>query len=466
MQDGLRINSMKSNNKIFLIILSIGSFTLFSCRTSTENNKIVNKGYTQYGKPFANIPETKDIIMYEVNLRAFSQSGDIPGVLERLDSIKALNVNVIWLMPIHPIGEIKSVNSPYCVQNYLEVDPEFGTLEDLRALTDQAHAKNMAVILDWVANHTAWDNPWIDSTSWYTQENGEIISPKGTNWQDVADLNYDNPEMRLAMIDALKYWLLEANVDGYRCDAADFVPFDFWQQAIDALSSIPNRALILLAEGARGDHFTAGFQLNYAWDFYHKLKRVFSGDPASGLYTTHISEYQDIPDGKHKLRFTTNHDESAWDATPVALFNGIDGALAASDITLYMGGVPLIYGSQEVGTADPVPFFSQAPIDWDQNPGMYRTYKNIMTFYAQSDVLIDGNLTDYSNSTVVCFTRKSAAEEVLVITNTRDRHIDFSLPDDLQHSSWTDAFSNRTITLDTAISLGSYAYKILENTQK
>jgi glycosidase len=365
-------------------------------------------------------------------------------------------------MPIHPIGEINSVNSPYCVQNYLEVNPDFGSLQDLQTFTDKAHEKDMAVILDWVANHTSWDNPWIENKSWYTQEDGEIISPPGTNWADVADLNYDNQEMRLAMIDALEYWVLEANVDGYRCDAADFIPFDFWQQAIDSLSSMPNRKLILLAEGARSDHFSAGFQMNYAWDFYNKIKRVFAGENATGLYSTNILEYQNIPAGKHKLRFTTNHDESAWNATPIALFNGIDGALAASVITAYMGGVPLIYGSQEVGTAERVPFFTNSLIDWEQNPGMFRRYKDIMAFYVQPDALTDGNLTDYSNSSVVCFTRSTDAVEILVIVNVRNETTEFPLPNNLQSSSWVDAFDNRSVFLSESISLNAYAYQVLK----
>jgi glycosidase len=452
---------MQSRYISFIICIFVASIILSTCKTSTESTKVTNGGYTQYGTPFNNIPATKDVVMYEVNLRAFSQSGDIQGVITRLDSIKALSVNVIWLMPIHPIGEIKSINSPYCVQNYLEVNPEFGSLADLRALTDKAHEKDMAVILDWVANHTSWDNPWIDSTSWYTREDGEIISPPGTNWSDVADLNYDNQEMRLAMIDALTYWVLEANIDGYRCDAADFIPFDFWQQAIDSLSSITNRELILLAEGARSDHFAAGFQMNYAWDFYNKLKRVYLGESARGLYATHVLEYQNLPAGTHKLRFTTNHDESAWDATPIALFNGIDGALGASLITTYMGGAALLYGSQEVGTADPVPFFTHAPIDWDQNPEMLNTYKDIFAFYAQSETLRNGSLSDFSNSSVVCFTRKTVSREILVVVNVRDRTNDFLLPQSLRNTTWLDVFTELPVSVQNSILLNSYEYKVL-----
>ena len=182
--------------------------------------------------------------MYEVNERAFSTSGNLQGVINRLDSIKALGVNVIWLMPIHPIGTINSVNSPYSVKNYFGVNTEFGTLTDLRELVEEAHNRNMAIILDWVANHTAWDNPWIDSTKWYTQDgNGNIISPAGTNWADVADLNYSSQNMRLEMIKAMRYWILTANIDGFRCDAADMVPYDFWQQAISKLKELQGQKI-------------------------------------------------------------------------------------------------------------------------------------------------------------------------------------------------------------------------------
>ena len=209
---------MKSIKNLFKLLFFV--FILISCKED-ENilvEPLIDQDTTTvYGTPFQNLPEIDDIIMYEVNERAFSTSGNLQGVINRLDSIKALGVNVIWLMPIHPIGTINSVNSPYCVKNYFEVNPEFGTLADLRKLVEEAHNRNMAVIIDWVANHTAWDNPWIDSTKWYTQDgNGNIISPAGTNWADVADLNFSNQNMRLEMIKAMRYWILTANIDGYK----------------------------------------------------------------------------------------------------------------------------------------------------------------------------------------------------------------------------------------------------------
>ncbi|MDX9942166.1 MAG: alpha-amylase family glycosyl hydrolase, partial [Bacteroidales bacterium] len=329
------------------------------------------EGYTQYGTPFTGIPATEDLVVYEVNLRAFSPEGTLQGVIEGLDHIRSLGVNVIWLMPIHPIGQVNSVNSPYSVQDYLAVNPEYGTLDDLRQLTDAAHQRGMAVIMDWVANHTAWDHPWISNPGWHsTDDQGNIIIPPGTNWQDVADLNFSSFPMRQALTDAMRYWVLEANVDGFRCDYADGVPFDYWRTAIEELRAIPNRRLVMLAEGNRSDHYQAGFEMTYAWTYYARLKDVFNGQNANILYTTHTGEYAGVPQGKHLLRYTTNHDESAWDATPMTLFNGQQGALAAAVATTFMGGVPLIYTGQEVGRTATLPFFSQSPVDWTANPTM------------------------------------------------------------------------------------------------
>ncbi len=411
------------------------------------------------------IPATDDMVMYEVNLRAFSASGDLQGVIQGLDHIKSLGVNVIWLMPIHPIGEINSVNSPYSVRNYKEVSAEYGSLNDLKTLVEKAHDKKMAVILDWVANHTGWDNPWITNKDWYTQdESGNIISPEGTNWADVADLNFDNPEMRLEMIESMKYWIETAGIDGFRCDAADMIPFDFWKQAIDSLNEITKKDLIYLAEGARTDHFSAGFDLNFSWNFYSKLKDVFHGISTPGiLYAIQQQSYNNMPAGKHKLRFTTNHDESAWDATPMVLFNGKDGALAASVVAIYLGGVPLIYDGQEVGIIENIPFFSNSPIDWALNPEMLDAYEKTIGFYVSSDVVKKGELETYAHSSVAVFTRTTGADQVLVIVNTRDENITYSMPVELDGKNWTHAIYGTVITINDHVDLSPYEYLILKS---
>jgi len=444
--------------KYFTLLLFV---LVVSCRKDFNPSDVITPGPPD--GPFAGVPNTKDIIMYEINERAFSQSGDFEGITQRIDSIKALSVNVIWLMPIHPIGEINTVNSPYCVKDYLAINPEYGNLDDLKNLVKEAHKRDIAVIMDWVANHTAWDNPWITNTSWYTQVNGEIVHPPGTNWQDVADLNFSNAEMRLAMISAMRYWINDVLIDGFRCDAADMVPFSFWKQAIDSLEAIPDRKLILVAEGARADHFTAGFQLNYAWDFYNQLKNVFDGQGAGGLFITHNTEYNGIPAGKHKLRFTTNHDESAWDATPITLFNGENGAIAASVIAINLGGIPLIYSSQEVGRVNTLPFFSNSPIDWTLHPGMLSTYKQLLAYHSQSETVKTGNLTTYPNDQIAVFIKSSAEEDVLFLVNVRNVVVNYSPPADIQNKLWVDVFSNEPVSLAGEYTFDPYSYLILKN---
>ncbi len=434
-----------------------------SCKKEdSPNTPDPNGTYQQYGTPFEDIPDIEDIVMYEVNLRAFSPGGDLSGVINRLDHIKSLGVNVIWLMPIHPIGQVNSVNSPYSVKDYKAIGEEYGNLEDLRRLTNEAHARGMAVIMDWIANHTAWDNPWIENKSWYTQNSsGTIIHPPGTNWLDVADLNFSNYTMRAAMIDAMTYWIYEANIDGYRCDYADGVPFNFWSQAFDSLRMIPNRSLVLFAEGSRSDHFQAGFDLSFGWQFYGQLKNVFEGEPVSKLIQAHNNEYSSISTGKSWVRFSTNHDESAWDETPMVLFNGKEGALAASVAAVFTGGVPLIYGSQEVGTVNPVPFFYNSNINWNANPDMLNSYKSLISFYNSSETSRRGSNTFYTNSDVLCMKKSGAGEDLLIMVNVRDSTLMFDVPAEHQFSTWTDVFDDETYMLNSEVELEPYAYMIL-----
>lgn len=454
---------------LFLNRLCLAAMLLVIAVSCAEKEKIVDPippvsdDPAQFETPFAEVPETSEIVMYEINERAFSTSGTLAGIIPRLDSIKAIGVNVIWLMPVHPIGSIKTVNSPYCIKNYKEVNPEYGTLTDLRTLVREAHSRKIAVILDWAANHTSWDNPWITNREWYTQDaDGNIIHPAGTNWQDVADLNFSNAKMRLEMIKALKYWVLTANIDGYRCDAADFVPFDFWKQAIDSLEAIPSRKLILLAEGSRSDHFSAGFHMNFSWDFFAKGKSVFkNAQAASGLITTHKSEYNAIPPGSHKLRFTSNHDECAWDDTPLGLYGGRDASISAFVITAFMGGVPLIYNGQEIGCPVKLPFFSRSPINWNINPDIAQEYKWLMAVRAAHPAIRTGDITDYSDSDIAAFMRKKLSDEVLILANTRNSAQTFSVPQSLQTSQWKNAADNSGLQLGSTVTLDAFQYLIL-----
>ena len=417
----------------------------------------------QYGVPFQHVPATADIVMYEINPGAFSAAGNFNGITAGLDSIKSLGINTIWLMPIFPIGVLKSIGSPYCVRNYLEVNPTYGTLTDFRNLISEAHTRNMAVIIDWVGNHTSWDNPWIQNNSWYTQDlKGAIISPAGTSWNDVADLNYDNRDMRAAMIKAMKYWALAANIDGFRCDAADYVPYDFWKQALDTLQNMNGRSFILLAEGSRVDHFTAGFQLNYAWNFLTTLKNVFiSGHSAGEIFTSNTAELLPVPINKRKLRFTTNHDESSV-ATPVQLFNGKQGALASSVIAISLQGVPLLYCGQEAGVSNRFMYTTQRPIDWSMNPDMRTSYRKILGFYNSSNVLRSGALQTYPGNDILAFSKSIGNENVLVLVNCRNAVITWVPTASLVATSWTNVMDNTSFSISSTLTFQPYQFYILK----
>ncbi|HTJ48971.1 MAG TPA: alpha-amylase family glycosyl hydrolase [Cyclobacteriaceae bacterium] len=444
------------------------AFMLLACGNDNDpKNTNTDGDFKQYGTPYAGVPDVQNIVLYEVNTRAFSTAGNFQGIIDRLDSIKALGANTIWIMPIHPVGKLNSaggLGSPYSVQDYMKVNTEFGNLDKLRELVQKAHDKNMAVILDWVANHTAWDNSWIKNKSWYSQDaNGNIIIPPGTNWQDVAELNYGNNDMRKAMISAMRYWILEVNVDGYRCDAVDFVPTDFWKQAIDELKKIDGRNLIFLAEGGKADNFTAGFQMNYAWDFYTNLKQVYgSNKAASSVFTTHQSEYSSIPAGAKKLRYTTNHDVSAYEATPIELFGGVTGALSASVITIFTSSVPLIYSSQEVGQAAKLPFFTREPIQWDDNISMEHEYRKLFSVYNNTLAFTKGTLESFANNDFAVFKRKYNDEEYLVIVNVRNVKKDYTIDAALQNTSWVNALDGTAVSLGTTLSLEKFQYLILK----
>ena len=454
--------------KHLLFLLSICLLLACSKESATDITPVtpvVNDSTpSQYGTPFANVPDRQDAVIYQVNMRAFSQQANFQGVIARLDSIKALGVNVVYLMPIYPVGTLKSVNSPYCVKNDTAVNAEFGTLADLRNLVDGAHSRNMCVILDWVANHTSWDNGWITShKDWYLQDGaGNIISPPGMGWNDVAQLNFTNARMRLQLIWDMKYWVYKANVDGFRCDYADGPPLDFWTQAIDTLRHISTHKLLILAEGHRSANFLAGFDYNFGFSYYGLLKTIYSSNASALLINDmNASEYTNATNGQQVVRYTTNHDVNDSDGTPLDLFGGRKGSMAAFVVTACMKGVPMVYNGQEVGTPFRIVFpFTGRKVDWTLNPDIMTEYKNILQFRSSSAAMRRGQLTSYGDADICAFTKELAGAKVLVISNLRNSVINFALPSPLQNTTWTDAMTGASIALNTQLVLQPYQYLI------
>ncbi len=413
------------------------------------------------------LPDVADVVMYQVNPRVFAPENSLKVVAQRVDSISQLGANVMWVMPIYPIGKEKSKNSPYSISDYKQVNPEFGTIDDMKALVDSCHAHGMSIILDWVANHTAWDNVWMkDHKDWYTQDStGNVIFPPGTDWTDVADLNYDNKDMRAAMIDAMKFWIVEVGIDGFRCDVADQVPADFWKDAITQLrAAAGKRNILMLAEGANPDNFTeGGFDMNYAWGFMGALDSVFvKAGKASYLIDMDKKEYGEIPEGKVKLRFITNHDEATKYST-VQQFGSIDGALAAFISTTFLHGGMLVYGSQEVAYPEKINFFQFVPVDWNSNAEVYNTYKKLIDVYKQNAAFRKGALATFPDDNVLVFERSDNDGKFLVVVNVRNEKQTLkAIPQEWQGVEVADVMTGEKVKLEKSLDLEPFKYMILK----
>jgi glycosidase len=415
-----------------------------------------------------------DAVVYEVFIPDFSEEGTFRGAIDRLDALEAMGVTTLWLMPIHPVGEeraktdIGALGSPYAVRDFYAVNPEYGTEEDFQALVDSVHARGMHLIIDLVANHTAWDNPWLDEhPDWYSDGPIDgftvpLLDGDTTDWTDVVELDYENEALRQEMIDVMQYWVREYDIDGYRADVAHQVPVDFWTAAIDSVEAI--KPVLMLAEAAEPEMHAAGFDYTYAWPFYGALKAVWEGAPVSDLAAQVDSTLDRLPPRAKRLRFTTNHDESMWDETPLELFNGMEGSKAAFVLASTMPGVPLVYNGQELGVADTVSFFARTPYDWSRSAdnAPFAFYTEHLTFYRDNTALRRGTLTMLTPDAedALLYTRSFEDETTLVAVNVRDRSVQVPVPTAYRNRAWTNAFTGTAVSADT-LDLGPYGYRLL-----
>ena len=307
--------------------------------------------------------------VYEVNVRQYTSEGTFNAFSTHLDRLKKLGVKVLWLMPIQPISREKrkgTLGSYYSIADYKAVNPEFGTAADFKALVDKAHGLGFKIVLDWVPNHTGWDNPWITQhPDWYTKDaSGKIIHPEGTDWTDVADLNYNNQAMRAEMIASMKHWVDTYDIDGFRCDVAGAVPNDFWNTATETLTAI--KPLWMLAE-SQVSEITIGknFTSAYNWplkDTFNGLKSGASDRWNIGYEISAIKS--NYPKGTYPMNFVTNHDENSWNGTEYERLGSVAAVKAASVISFTLPGAPLLYTGQEVGMNKALKFFEKDQVDY------------------------------------------------------------------------------------------------------
>jgi glycosidase len=369
----------------------------------------------------------RDGVIYEIYPRAFSQQGDFNAITARLDELKDLGVTILWLMPIHPIGQEKkkgTIGSPYAVRDYYGINADYGTAEDLKRLVREAHARGLKVIIDIVANHTSWDSVLMKHPEFYKHDaQGNITYPY--DWYDIAALNYGNRELRQYMTDMLKHWIREFDLDGFRCDVAGEVPTDFWENARRELEQI-KPDIVMLAEAHKAELQVSAFDLDYSWPLHTALTNVLQGRArASDLRVEWEKEVREWPRGALHMRFSDNHDERR----AIARF-GEQGALAASAFVFTLDGVPMIYNGMEVGdtTESGAPaLFEKLPIFWafaERRKEFPAFYKKIMALRRSSVALRRGTLEWVRNSDesrVVTFRRRAGNEKVLVAINLSSR---------------------------------------------
>jgi cyclomaltodextrinase / maltogenic alpha-amylase / neopullulanase len=371
--------------------------------------------------------------IYEIYPRDFSPAGNLAAVTARLDDLQHLGVTILWIMPIHPIGEKfrkGGFGSPYSIRDYYAIDPNYGTLADFQQLVADAHARGMKVIMDLVANHTAWDSVMMTNRDFYKQNAAGQVIPPVPEWTDVAGLNYANPELRAYMIAMLKYWIKTADVDGFRCDVASNVPTDFWEQARSQLiQAKPD--LMMLAEASKPELLTNAFDIDYSWPLLATLNQVLIHDaPASDVRATWEENLSRFPKGALHMRISDDHDE----ARAVARF-GLNGALAASALMFTLDGVPLIYNGMEVGDAtesgDPA-LFDKLTIFWNpkERLPLKLIYHDLIKLREGYSAFTNNRLVWLDNdnpSRVVTFMRLDDSDEFVVVINLSNRPVAGSL---------------------------------------
>lgn len=364
-------------------------------------------------------------VIYEIYPRQFSPTGDFKGVEAGLDHMQQTGISILWLMPINPIGEAKkkgTIGSPYAVKDYLGINPAYGTAADLKSLVRAAHQRGMKVIVDVVLNHTAWDNPLITQhKDWYKQDASGNVIPPNPDWVDVAGLNYKNPQLRAYMIDALKYWVREFDLDGFRADVAGEVPTDFWETARAELMKV-KPDIFMLAEASKPELMVKAFDADYAWPFYHALASVImDGNPSSEVQRVWTEERAKFPTGALTMRFADDHDEMRG----ITRF-GQRAMLAAMAIVFTSDGVPLVYNGNENGdstqSGDPA-LFEKLPIFWPiakRFPEYPKFYSQMAALRKAHPALQQGEtmwLKNSDPSRVLTYLRKSGDETVLVAVN-------------------------------------------------
>jgi glycosidase len=416
---------------------------------------------------------TRSATLYELNTRQMTPEGTFRAAVAHLPRIRDLGVDILWLMPVHTIGAVNRkgpLGSPYAIADHRAVNPELGTLDDLRHFVAEAHALGMRVILDWVANHTAWDHVLAAShPEWYARDwKGDFRPTPWWDWSDIIDLDYRHPGLRREMTDAMAFWVREADVDGFRCDVAGFVPVDVWEQARRELDAI--KPVFLLAEWESRDLHAAAFDATYAWSWHKALRAAVAGHGLGELFEYYSWRERAYPAEAQRLTFVTNHDMNAWEGTTRELLG--DAMEAAIVLSVVGDGMPLLYCGEEAGNDRRLPFFERDPIRWRDHPtgDLYRRlfalkHAHRPLWNAPWGATMVRIPTD-DEQHVLTFFRGDETGAVVAALNFSDAARTVTLGVGPHPGAYTDAFTGEAVVLDgpDALSLGPWGFRVLTRT--
>ena len=415
--------------------------------------------------------------MYEVNIRQYTEEGTFAAFTEHLDRLEEMGVGILWLMPIHPIGEENrkgSLGSYYSVKDFKDVNPNFGTLEDFENLVQEAHDRGMYVLMDWVPNHTAWDNYLTEEHPEFyeTDGDGNFIIPPGTDWSDVIQLNHDEPGLLDYMVEAMAFWVDEFDIDGFRFDAVSHADDDFLEKLNEELLEIRSD-LLLLAENDGPHWHELGYHQSFGWGLYgfgHGLLIDFVEDNAdpNDLFSYAEQQLQEYPEEDYRLFFTQNHDENTWEGTSGELFG--DAAEIFKIVTATIPGMPLIYSGQEAGLDKRLDFFEKDEIEWRDHPNE-EIYTRLLHLKRNNEALWNGaqggdiqRISSTNDTGVLAFQRKKEEDEVLVVLNLSDDQQTFTLSGTELEGSYRNVFTDDNITFgdEEEFTLSAWEYEVYE----
>lgn len=455
------------------------SFMLILCLVMFIASPIQSQKHATHSMDPTSLPSpdwASNAVMYEVNIRQYTPEGTLKAFESHLPRLKKMGVDILWLMPIYPIGEVNrkgTLGSYYSIKDYFSINPKFGTMQDFDDLVQKAHDLGMKVILDWVANHTSFDHEWTQThPEWYMRDSsGQIQVPsdpdgKLTDWTDVADLDFSNDEMQNAMIQSMSWWIKNHKIDGFRCDIASYVPVAFWHKAKSELDKI--RPILMLGEVENTDYSQNAFHITYSWVLHHLMVKIAKGKASASEINQVVKQDQaEMPKGSYKINFIDNHDENSWQGSVKSRFG--KGYKTFAVLTYMLPGMPLIYSGQEAKLDKSLKFFEKDQIDFGTFPdaGFYATLDQIKHDNPALKVgMHAGSYKAVANSTpahVFSFVRSQGNNEIIIMANLSDHllHTTFQLDPSFiglyKNALGKDSFRP---TKDKHVTLGPWDYKV------